>query len=85
MHKITAWNNQKLQGLETNRILKTQKTQPNLDQNHPTSIEPLENKFRILKTQKKIFNCPFVWTLRGIRVSCDTGSGLKLRGILYFS
>ena len=29
--------------------------------------------FRILE----IFNCAFVWTLRGIRVSGDTGSGLR--------
>ena len=42
--KLTVWGFFKLQGLETNRILKAQKIQPNLDQNHHTSIEPLENK-----------------------------------------
>ena len=31
--------NYKFQGFETNRILKTQKTQPNLDQNQHTSTE----------------------------------------------
>ena len=25
------------------------------------------------------FNCAFVWTLRGVRVSGDTGSGLKFQ------
>ena len=27
----------------------------------------------------EVFNCAFVWTLRGIRLSGDTGSGLKRR------
>ena len=31
--------------------------------------------FRVLG----VFNCAFVWTLRGIRVGGDTGSGLKLK------
>ena len=35
--------------------------------------------FRVLG----VFNCAFTWTLRGIRVGGDTGSGLKLNVVIH--